>query len=122
MRVMYVLLTVQPHIILRDKIYFLDLTLTNVNVSTMSGAANLIEGSRRANIMVRNGTRFHIIDALYSSKSTRNLLSFKDIRRNGYRIETMNKGNNVFILPLLFMARNLLLKNSQSYPLDYTIK
>ena len=43
--------------------------------------------------MLPNGTRFHINDALYSSKSTRNLLSFKDICKNGYHIETMNKGN-----------------------------
>ena len=43
--------------------------------------------------MLPNGTRFHMNDALYSSKSTRNLLSFKDIRRNGYYIETMNEGN-----------------------------
>ena len=78
------------HIILRDKRYFLDFTLTNVNVSTISGTANLIEGSERANIMLPNGTRFHINDALYSSKSTRNLLSFKDICRNGYHIELMN--------------------------------
>ena len=93
MRVVYVLLTVQPHIILRDKRYFLDLTLTNVNVSIISGTANLIEVLGRANIMLPNGTRFHINDALYSSKSTRNLLSFKDIHRNEYQIETMNKGN-----------------------------
>ena len=43
--------------------------------------------------MLPNGTRFHINDTLYSSKSTRNLLSFKDIRRQGYHIETMNEGN-----------------------------
>ena len=93
MRVMHVWLIVQPHIILRDKRYFLDLTLTIVNVSIISGTANLIESSERANIMLSNGTRFHINYALYSSKSTRNLLSFKDIRMNGYHIETMNKGN-----------------------------
>ena len=43
--------------------------------------------------MLPNGTRFHINDALYSSKSTRNLLNFKDIRKNGYHIETVNEGN-----------------------------
>ena len=43
--------------------------------------------------MLPNGTRFHINDALYSSKSTRNLFSFKDIYKNGYHIETMNEGN-----------------------------
>ena len=43
------------------------------------------------NIMLSNGIRLHINDALYSSKFTRNLLSFKDICNNGYHIETMNE-------------------------------
>ena len=95
-------------IILQNKRYFLDLTLINANVSTISGTTNLIEGSGRANIVLPNGTRFHNNDALYSRKSIRNLLSFKDIHSNGYHIETMNEGiHNVFTLPLLFMARNL---------------
>ena len=64
MRVMYVLLTVQPHTILRDKRYLLDLTLTNANVNTISSTVNLIEGFERANIMLPNGTRFHINDPL----------------------------------------------------------
>ena len=81
------------HIILRDKRYFLDLTLTNANVSTISSVSNLIEGSRRVNIMLTNGTRFYVNDALYYSKSTRNFLNCKDIRRNGYHIEIMNEGN-----------------------------
>ena len=70
------------HTILRDKIYFLVLTLTNFNVSIIFGIANLIEGSKKENIMLPNGTRFHINDVLYYSIYTRNLLSFKDIRRN----------------------------------------
>ena len=45
-----------------------------------------------------------INDALYSSKSTKNLLSFKDIRRNGYHIETMNEGITecVYITSIVF--------------------
>ena len=62
-------------------------------MSTIYGTSNLIEGSGIANIMLPNGTRFHINDALYSSKLTRNLISFKDICKNGYHIETMNEGN-----------------------------
>ena len=58
------------HIILRDKIFFLDLTLTNVNVSTISCIINLIEGSERVNIMLPNRTIFHINYALYFRKST----------------------------------------------------
>ena len=65
------------HTILRDKRYFLELTLTKANVSTIFGTTNLVEGFGRANIKLPNGTRFHINDALYSSKSIRNLLSIR---------------------------------------------
>ena len=68
------------HTILREKIYFFNLITTNTGVSTISGTSNLIEGSRKTNIVLPNGTRFHINDALYYSKFRRNLLSFKDIR------------------------------------------
>ena len=80
-----------------DKKYFLKLTLIKTNVSTIPSTTNLVEGSGRANITLPNGTRFHINDTLYSSKSRRNLLSFKDIRRNGYHIETMNEDNVEYI-------------------------
>ena len=81
------------HTTLREKIYLFDLITTNTSVSTISGISNLIEGSGIANIVLPNGTIFHINDALYSNKSIRKLLSFKDIRINGYHIETMNEGN-----------------------------
>ena len=74
------------YIILWDKIYFLEFTLIKVNVSTISGTTNLVEDSEKVNIMLSNGTRFYINDTLYSSKSRRKLLNFKDIRRNGYHI------------------------------------
>ena len=81
------------HTILLEKIYFLNLALTNGNVSTICGTTNLVEGFGKAYIKLSKGIRFHINDVLYSSKSTRNLLSFKDIHKNGYHIETMNEGN-----------------------------
>ena len=42
------------HTILRDKRCFLDLTIKNANVNTISGTKNLIEDSGRANIMLPN--------------------------------------------------------------------
>ena len=105
MMVIYVLLAAQPCIkILQEKKYFLNLIVTNASVSTISGTSYLIEGSGRANIMLPNRTRFHINDALYSSKSTRNLLSFKDIRKNEYHIETMNECNkeSLYITSIIY--------------------
>lgn len=53
------------------------------HVNTISDISNLIEGSEKVCILLRKGTELIINDALYSSKSRRNLLSFKDIQRNG---------------------------------------
>jgi len=64
-----------------------------VNVSTISSTKNIIEGFRRAIVLLPRGTRLNIKNAFYSSKSNRNLLSFKDIRLNGYHIETNNEGD-----------------------------
>ncbi|KAK8264478.1 hypothetical protein V6Z11_D12G110700 [Gossypium hirsutum] len=67
--------------------------MSNAHVNTISGSSKLIEGSGRAIILLPKGTKFDIDDVLYSIKSQMNLLSFKDIRLNGYHIETMNKKN-----------------------------
>ncbi|TYJ40744.1 hypothetical protein E1A91_A04G162300v1 [Gossypium mustelinum] len=67
------------------------------SVSTISGSTTIIEGSVRAIILLPRGTKIEIINALCSPKSQRNLLSFKDIRQNGYHIETLNEGNCEFL-------------------------
>ena len=50
----------------------------------------MIEIYERVNIMVPNGTKFHINDTLYSSTFKTNLLNFKDIHRDGYHIEIVS--------------------------------
>ena len=67
--------------------------MEKTSVNTISGTSNLIEGSGRASVLLPEGTRIHIRDALYSSNSQRNLLSFKDVRLNGYNMETMNEND-----------------------------
>jgi len=64
-----------------------------VNVSTISSTTNIIEGSERVIVLLPKDTRLHIKNAFYSPKSNRNFLSFKDIRLNGYHIETNNEGD-----------------------------
>ncbi|XP_074267237.1 uncharacterized protein LOC141590558 [Silene latifolia] len=85
------------HTILKNMKYFSHLTMKKTSVSTISGSTNIIEGSGRASILLPWGTKIEVVDALYSPKSQRNLLSFKDIRRNGYHIETISEGNNEFL-------------------------
>ena len=100
--------------ILRDKRYFIELTLIKTNVSIISSTTNLVEGSGRANIMLPNGIRFHINDVLYCNKSRRNLLSFKYIPRNGYHIETMNEDNIEYLyITCIIYGEKLIVENSQ---------
>ena len=70
------------HTILHDKKYFLNLTLVQSNVNTILGPIDLIKDSGRTTIILPSGTQFQITDALYSDASNRNLLNFKEIRRN----------------------------------------
>ena len=86
------------HTILLDKKYFSNLTLVPFNVQTISDPIDLIKGFGRATIVLPNGTKFQIDDALYSNKSNRNLLSFKDIHRIGYHIENMSHNGNEYLL------------------------
>ena len=81
------------HTILRDRKYFSSLIPTRVGVTTISGPSDVIQGSGKAQIMLPNGTILSIQNALYATRSTRNLLSFKDIRLNGYHIETKSAEN-----------------------------
>ena len=67
--------------------------------------------------MLPNGIRFHINDALYSSKSIRNLFSFKDIHRNGYHIETMNEDNVEYIyITSIISCQKLIMENLPLFP------
>ena len=81
-------------------------------MNTISGSPKLIEGSGRANLLLSGGTKIHIEDALYSTKSQINLLSFKDIRQNGYHIETMNEDNTeyLYITDVVLGKKNILEK------------
>ena len=86
------------HTILCVKKYFSNLTLVPFNVQTISGPVDLIKGFGRATIVLPNGTKFQIEDALYSNKSNQNILSFKDIHQNKYHVETMNQNGNEYLL------------------------
>ncbi|GAV57608.1 hypothetical protein CFOL_v3_01145, partial [Cephalotus follicularis] len=67
------------------------------NVGTISGTSDLIEGSGIASFVLSNGTQMRITYVLYSIKSRRNLLSFKDIRLNGYHVETTNENGKEYL-------------------------
>ena len=58
----------------------------------------MIVGSGRATITLPMGTQVEIEDALLYPDSTRILLSFKDIRKNGLHTEIYNVNNEEFLL------------------------
>ncbi|KAM1902232.1 hypothetical protein ACFX14_030964 [Malus domestica] len=74
------------HTILHECIYFTNFIPKNAHLTTFSGPSNLIEG--KTHIMLSTGTILTIDEALYSPRSGRTLLSFKDIRDNNYHAET----------------------------------
>jgi hypothetical protein len=99
------------HTILRDKKYFQYLILNKASVNIVSSLSNLIEGSGRANIILPKGTKFCIDGALCSSKSRGNLISFKDIRLNGYHVETTNEGSDEYLyITSIILGQKLILK------------
>jgi hypothetical protein len=84
------------HYIKNQEIFFSNisqLSPAETHDNIISSISNLIEGSGRAYILLSEEIKLIINDVLYSSKSRRNLLSFKDIRRNGYHIEIMTENN-----------------------------
>ncbi|KAM1748379.1 hypothetical protein FF1_009305 [Malus domestica] len=76
------------HTVLCKCIYFTNFIPKNAPLTTLSGLSNLIEGYGKACVMLFSGTILTIDDALYSSRSRRMLLSFKDIRDNNYHAKT----------------------------------
>ena len=86
------------HTIFKEKKYFSHLSMCKADITTIFGSTNLIEGSGRATITLPMGTIIIIENAMFSSKSKRNLLSFKDIRRNGYHIETIDENNLEYLI------------------------
>ena len=71
------------HTILKNIDYFSEIKPTKTVVKIILGLVDLIEGIGKTKFMLPNGTKFIIDEALFSPKSTRNLLSFDDIYRNG---------------------------------------
>jgi hypothetical protein len=74
--------------ILREMKYFQTLKKREGNIMTIAGRDALIVGSGRATIILPMGTQITIEDALLYPDSTRTLLSFRDVRKNGLHVET----------------------------------
>jgi hypothetical protein len=78
---------------LREMIYFQTLTMRTENILTIAGHDTCIVDSRKATIILPMGTQVTIKNALLYPDSTRTLLSYRDIRKNGLHIMTHEKEN-----------------------------
>ena len=85
------------HTIFRSSHFFSSLKLRKTHVHTISGPNPIIDGFSNATIVFPKCTILHIENAFLSSRSKRNLLSFKDVRRNGYHVETIYEQNKEYI-------------------------
>lgn len=83
--------------ILKSKKYFTKIFSTKGVINTISGPADLIEGTSNVKFILSDGTKFVINNVLYSPKSKRNLLSFNDIYTQGYDTKTITEGNMKYI-------------------------
>ena len=85
------------HTILRHRQLFLNFTPASSTVTTMSGTSNIVRGRGSAQFLLPNGTIIEVTNALYAPRGNRTLLSFKDIRANGYHAETHDENGKEFL-------------------------
>jgi len=76
--------------ILREVKFFQTLTKREGQVLTIAGRDAMIVGSGRATFILPMGTQIHIEEALLYPDSTRTLLSYRDIWKNGIHVESGN--------------------------------
>ena len=84
--------------ILREMKYFQTVKKREGNIMTIAGRDALIVGSGRATITLPRGTQITMEDALLYPDSTRTLLSFRDVHKNGFHVETHMDNKEEFLL------------------------
>ena len=70
----------------------------NGDILTIAGRDTVIVGTGRAIFTLPGGTQVTIEDALLYPDSSRTLISFRDIRKNGFHIETHDDNKEEYLL------------------------
>lgn len=78
------------HVILKDKRFFtnLDASRAPKTIKTLGGSTTIAKGVGPAQVILPGGSTINITYAIYAPKASRNLLSFADLRKNGFHINT----------------------------------
>ena len=84
--------------ILGETKYFQTLTKKNGNIMTIAGSNAHIVGTGSATLVLPMGTQIFVKDALLYPDSKHTLLSFKDIRSNGFHVETEIEQGTEYLL------------------------
>ena len=85
------------HTILRNQQLFLELVPCKSSVTTIIGFSPVILGCGTARFFLPHGTMIYVTDALYAPKGHQTLLSFKDIRANGFHLKTHCEDETEFL-------------------------
>ena len=90
------------HVILTDKRFFvtLDNTRATSTIKTLGGSTALAKGGGRARVQLPRGTIIDIEHAIYAPDASRNLLSFVDLRKSGYHLNTARNADDAECLLL----------------------
>jgi peptide/histidine transporter 3/4 len=84
--------------ILRELKYFQTLKKMNEDILTIAGRDTVIVGTGHAIFTLPNGTQVTIEDALLYPNSSHTLISYQDIRKNGFHIETHEDNKEEYLL------------------------
>jgi hypothetical protein len=83
--------------ILRETCYFQTLRKRTENLITIARSNGRIVGSEQAIVVLPNNTRIFIEEAFLYPGAQCTLLTFKDIRQNGYHVTTACEGRAKFL-------------------------
>ena len=91
------------HVILTDKRLFVTLEVSETpnSIKTVGGTVSIARGTGKAQVSLPNGTVIDIENAIYAPTSSRNLLSFADLRKNGLHVTTATAPDGKECLQLL---------------------
>ena len=85
------------HTILRNRQLFTELVPYKSSMTTLIGTSQVVKGRETAELMLPNDIVINVIDALYSPRTNRTLLSFKDTHANGYHFDTFEENGEEFL-------------------------